>query len=249
MLWRNWWFAARNRWFSGILGAFYAVFVFLMLDRLPLSGVAELVWHPPFLFVAMFLLIVCAVYADGNHWVKDGQFLSEPKSRHVRRGVLGAIHALAHMLALVMILILLDHLPADECTKTFESWLCATVFAIAMVSIGGVIAGTVFGIYLFSACWFLGTQDNEAFSNLAVADYKSFLRICIRDGDLFIYPIGLEQVPKHEQWERNQSAENDPDQPRYIPTVNLDHRLIEGPIRIAGAGKRLSETSNGGSAP
>ncbi len=64
-----------------------------------------------------------------------------------------------------------------------------------------------------------GRHWNEAFSALAIQDYKSFVRMKIRpDGKLEVYPIGLETVPKGGG--------------TVGPEGSLKPHLIEGPIVI-----------------
>jgi hypothetical protein len=53
------------------------------------------------------------------------------------------------------------------------------------------------GIYLLLSLNFFGRHGNEAFSSLAVEDWKNFLRLHINEnGDLTIYPIGIRRVPR-----------------------------------------------------
>jgi hypothetical protein len=57
------------------------------------------------------------------------------------------------------------------------------------------------GTYLFLCVNWLGLHLNESFSSLRIEDFKHFLRMRIDpdSGDLHVYVIGVEQVPR--EWE------------------------------------------------
>ena len=60
----------------------------------------------------------------------------------------------------------------------------------------------VFGAYLYVASTFLNAHYTEAFSSLRLEVYKNFLRFHInRDGDLEVYTLGIDHVPK--QWTKS----------------------------------------------
>jgi hypothetical protein len=60
-------------------------------------------------------------------------------------------------------------------------------------------------------------HDNEAFSSLAIQDYKQFLRMKLdEDGTLTVFPVGIRRVPR--RW-KNREGEGpgpvlEPDDPR-----------------------------------
>ena len=64
-------------------------------------------------------------------------------------------------------------------------------------------AAKIMGSYLFLSINYLGLHLNESFSSLRIEDYKHFLRMRIDpdSGDLHVYVIGLELVPK--DWEQD----------------------------------------------
>lgn len=143
----------------------------------------------------------------------------------VRYRVFGGLgHALAHLLAVFFIgwgaswLIGRWHLPPPVELLSIG----ALVFA------GGWVAGSlVLGIYLFVSLNCFGRHGNEAFSALAIPDWKNFLRLHIdRHGALRIYPIGIDRVPR--RWQHS------PHGPRLVPWDRraTPPRLIEPPITI-----------------
>jgi hypothetical protein len=73
------------------------------------------------------------------------------------------------------------------------------------------------GIYLLLSLNIWGVHWNEAYSSLRISDFKGFLRMHITaTGDLEVYPIVMDQVPRTD-------------------TAELKYRLFEGPIRISKA--------------
>src|SRR5262249_52366467 len=92
----------------------------------------------------------------------------------------------------------------------------------------GWLAGSlVMGLYLFLMLNVFSRHWNEAFSSLAIPDWKNFLRLKIEsNGTLTIYPIGIAKVP------RTRAARNR--NPRAVagPPITIDAQLIEPPIVI-----------------
>ncbi len=63
--------------------------------------------------------------------------------------------------------------------------------------------------------------------------YRNFLRICIKGDDVTIYPVGLDKVPRRDEWQINPNwKEHDQTEPAYVPASPLEPHLIEGPIVI-----------------
>jgi hypothetical protein len=83
------------------------------------------------------------------------------------------------------------------------------------------LAGSlIWGVYLLASLNLFGRHANEAFSSLRIADYKNFLRLRIRaDGELWIYPVGIERVPRWKRWWGKARRGSAP-------------RLIEGPVKV-----------------
>ncbi len=69
---------------------------------------------------------------------------------------------------------------------------------------GYFLGGLIMGIYLFISLHIFGRHDNEAFSALAIEDYKNFLRLHIdKNGALNIYPFKIERVSKDWKGEKS----------------------------------------------
>ena len=99
----------------------------------------------------------------------------------------------------------------------------------ALVFAGGWVAGSaVMGLYLLVSLNVFGRHSEEAFSALAIQDYKNFLRIHVSgDGTLTLYPVRVDRVPR--RWrERDASQAGNPS--RLVPDGALEPGLIEPPI-------------------
>jgi hypothetical protein len=106
------------------------------------------------------------------------------------------------------------------------------LFSAAFLFAGGWVAGScVMGVYLLVALNVFGFHHNEAFSSLAIEDWKSFLRMRIGpDGALTIYPVGIERVPR--RWEPVPEAGPEEAQLRPGPGSGTPPVLIEPPVVV-----------------
>jgi len=129
------------------------------------------------------------------------------RKRWPRRIAIGALHALAHVLAFLIILFVL--------ARGLRGSFANDVWVVVLTGVlCGLVNPTIFGAYLLMALNGFGIHWNEAFSSLRIADYKGFLRLKIdRSGNLIVYPIAVERVPRSDDGE-------------------LAPRLIEKPIEL-----------------
>ena len=117
--------------------------------------------------------------------------------------------------------------------------LTALSFAATSIVIGGLIGGFIFGCYWVITSVPFGMHP-DAFSALAIKDYKNFLRMKFEKGKLTIYPIALDHVPGRRDW-RPWNQEKDiknaalKHRPLILPKTEMQPRLIEGPIGITRA--------------
>jgi hypothetical protein len=188
-------------------------------------------------------------------------FFTDTHSR-LYRLVMGGLHAVAHILAAFSIALISVSFVADlaGCTAPCPDWRLSlpwpggfafhldlrVLLALFLIALGGFVFGSlIMGIYLLLSMNFFGRHSNEAFSSLAVEDWKNFLRLHINeDGDLTIYPIGIRRVPR--KWRARTDAAAGPDlvsdDPRATPP-----ELIEAPIILkkakTGTGVETSSTN------
>lgn len=97
--------------------------------------------------------------------------------------------------------------------------------AIWIFVAGGVIGSFLFGLYLLVSLNVFGRHANEAFSALAIEDWKNFLRFKITADGLTIYPVGIDRVPRKWKLEGDKIVPDDDKatEPRIIE---------EKPVRI-----------------
>jgi calcineurin-like phosphoesterase family protein len=94
--------------------------------------------------------------------------------------------------------------------------------------LGWIVGSIVMGIYLFVSLNFFGRHSNEAFSALAIPDWKHFLRLRVDAKGLTIYPIGIRKVAR--KWQETGSTTSS----MYVPNdaAATPPELIEGPVTV-----------------
>jgi hypothetical protein len=156
------------------------------------------------------LLVVGAFYgfADATGW---------------RRIVLGCGHGLVQLAVPLLTAWGISSVAMDG--APFIAVLLTTV-AVG----GGLAAGLVMGIYLFGMNALFGRHPNEVFAGQHIQDFKGFLRVHLgQDGQLTVYPIGLDRVPR--RWRLSSRA--DLDAPWFEPVDGpLEPHLIEPPFSL-----------------
>jgi hypothetical protein len=127
-----------------------------------------------------------------------------------------------------------------DCARLLQKsafYVTATALASAAITIliGGFVGGFIFGCYWVITSALFGMHP-DAFSALAIKDYKNFLRMKFEKDKLTIYPIALDRVPGPKEWRPwRKSDYKDPNlkhRPLLVPKRDMKPRLIEGPIEI-----------------
>jgi hypothetical protein len=145
-------------------------------------------------------------------WLGYVNFAESPYSKSLK-AFMGTAHAVAQAAVVTAVTVgAMQLLPND-------GWWPIYAIPIAAL-VAGAFSAFTFGLYLLASLLLLGRHPNEGFSSMAIADYKSFLRLRIAtDGRLEIYPIGLRKVPG--------------DDGAQTTNPQLSPHLIEGPIVIS----------------
>ena len=127
--------------------------------------------------------------------------------------------------------------------KTNAFYIAAKALTLAAISIivGGLIGAFIFGCYWVITSVLFGMHP-DAFSALAIKDYKNFLRMKFEEDKVTIYPIALDRVPMRWEWraggtKADLTNEKLKHSPLIVPWRELRPRLIEGPIEILRPGK------------
>lgn len=178
----------------------------------------KLVTSPSAVFLVLMLFLGFVLFTDTHSkWY---------------RWIAGPIHGAAHVFALFFIGWGATYFTINAGLefRSPEQLLAAG----AIIFVGGwVIGSIILGLYLLVSLNWRGRHSNEAFSALAIQDWKNFLRIKIDDkGNLTIFPIGIPKVPR--KWVRRKAGAKGPG---YEP--HRDHPirtvLIENPIPLGSA--------------
>jgi hypothetical protein len=224
----------RNRRFAVLMGAFYLLLAWLLASGAPphpdglLGGIAG---------AGLLGLVRFAAGALVAGGVLGLALVGYASLHGVAKLVVGGLHALAHLLLLAVLLPLV----ASAWARAPAGGI-STALAFASVGlVGGIAGGSLFGLYLLLAHAFIGRtaerHTNEAFSCQHLMDDKSFLRLHVGpDGELTIYPVGIDRVPR--RWRL--VPDGDPGAPWFEPLGNpLAARLVEPPVVVRGPGTGL----------
>ena len=177
----------------------------------------------------LLLLVALISYADARaKWKKV---------------LMGTLHWIVHLAAMVGLYCLVNTYGYWEWFGDWTNSLLQTIFGtsigilktvaytLQMIFGGGIVAGFVWGFYLFINCAFFSRHWNDAFGALRYPDYKNFLRMKLEPDRLTIFPIGLWRVPTRVEWRMGSGK----DAGKYIPLVKLSPELIDDPIVIEAA--------------
>mmetsp|Transcript_27634 Transcript_27634/g.42846 ORF Transcript_27634/g.42846 Transcript_27634/m.42846 type:complete len:1310 (+) Transcript_27634:227-4156(+) len=98
-------------------------------------------------------------------------------------------------------------IPVNRITLTLYLVSVSLYFIVLAIP----LAGSIFGTWLALTLNVFNAQYNGGFSSLRIQHWKNFVKLQIKDnGDLEIYGIGLDRVPKHwildERWDGSDQA-------------------------------------------
>lgn len=146
------------------------------------------------------------------------------------RWIAGTLHGFAHVSSTFLIGWLATYLSASVFNLEFGKPLQLLVAAFIIAALGWIMGSIVMGIYLTISLNFFKRHANEAFSALAIPDWKHFLRLKIDEqGQLTIFAIGIRRVPR--KWKASEQTNGSifvPDDPKASSP-----ELIDGPIVVS----------------
>jgi hypothetical protein len=185
MRWRNLFFCFYNPAFSLLLATVYLLLIWVWQAA---SGVSHLcaldVWqvvrtHPGAALLP--LLPILGMWA----------FASPPprKWQGLKRLCWGVGHGCAHIAVAALLW---------QCALSWAPEALglgqALLITAALLPLGMLLGGTLFGAYLAASSTLSGMHDNDVFASLHSADYKNFLRLRVDAEGLTIYPFKLERA-------------------------------------------------------
>jgi hypothetical protein len=225
---RIWLLAPYNLPLAGVFGAIQVLLAFMLglhlRDRhvaLGLSDLLNAVWESPTLFLLIPLVIVSLV----------GMVRFAHDARGLRRFLVGTVHTALQLASAAGFMIASSWLSSAFGLR--GAWSLVAFFGLIFV-VGGIGGMVGMSGYLWVANCF-GLHGTEGYAAQHHQDLKHFLRLHIQaDGDLTIYPIGVDRVGR--KWTLC------PDAPAQAPWfaphgAEPEPHLIEKPITISGIGR------------
>jgi hypothetical protein len=225
---RIWLLAPYNLPLAGVFGAIQVLLAFMLglhlRDRhvaLGLSDLLNAVWESPTLFLLIPLVIVSLV----------GMVRFAHDARGLRQFLVGTVHTALQLASAAGFVIASSWLSSAFGLR--GAWSLVAFFGLIFV-VGGIGGMVGMSGYLWVANCF-GLHGTEGYAAQHHQDLKHFLRLHIQaDGDLTIYPIGVDRVGR--KWTLC------PDAPAQAPWfaphgAEPEPHLIEKPITISGIGR------------
>ena len=213
----NFAFPFLNYGFSATLGAIYAMMGYLLsLARTPDLAL---------------MLILFAIFAAGLT-----SYAGYQEKWNFKVISISILHSAVHFVAMLELTSLLVQF--DSAFWLFREygpwWAWLLQLAVPMIAVGGIVAGLIFGGYLFLTCRFADMNHNDAFSAMRLDTYRHFLRIAILGDQITVYPIGLDKTPKRYEWKDNPRSPEDASAAYFLPPDQFEMHLVEPPIVISG---------------
>lgn len=248
---KNLWFPILNPWFGVLPGITYTVLNWIMPHRLfdfdvttrnvfpvILNSLGELIRKPSAITWLLIITLIFILFTRPDEAIESSTIRLDWRGK-VRRmwrticrtlwawRIAGLAHGLAHLLGALLIAWVANRASVRlwGLSDSVHRFLTTSLLTFAL---GWGVGSLVMGLYLLLSFIVFGQHANEAFSSLRIEDYKNFLRLHINSqGQLTIYPIGIEKVPR--EWACAPSASGS----RYVPRDReITPHLIEKPIAI-----------------
>lgn len=224
LTWGNLAFPVRNPWFGVFMGAVYALLgwgVAADLNRLGTGGgflevLNRAIENTGSMVLGAVMLLGAIGFADGRRgpwW----------------RRIAGGLHGLAHVLAALLLTWAASALAGALVGGTPGNLRQDVLSGLLLFGFGFVVGPMLLGVYLLISLNVFGCHPNEAFSSLAIPDWKNFLRLHIdARGTLTLFPVGIRRVPR--AWKGGETARD----ARWISNdaQATPASLIEPPIVI-----------------
>ncbi|HEY0035099.1 MAG TPA: hypothetical protein VGB66_00355, partial [Longimicrobium sp.] len=173
--------------------------------------------------VLLALAVVLALFAVAN------LFPAAPAAVRVTAGLL---HAAVHVGVVVAAAVaLVEPTGALASRYGWDPVVPVLAFAVAMTLVGRYVGIAVMALYFWVAEK-VGVNESEALASQSIEKYKNFLRLRVTAKELTVYPFGIHEVVRRDDWEVD--GKGDPGTPLLKPKAGMAPRihLIEQPIVI-----------------
>jgi Calcineurin-like phosphoesterase len=224
LCWRNLGLVASNPRFGVLTGLLYMLLAWALAVNIGTASVPKALGlvlstalaSPGIVLVSTFVILGLMAFADARF----GRW----------RWLAGLLHGLVHLTVAFLIAWGVAHLMSSAMALSFRSPV-RDILSAVLIFAGGFLAGpTIMGIYLLLSLNVFGAHPNEAFSALAIPDWKNFVRLRVApDGHLWIFPIGIRRVPR--DWKPGETARDpewvaDPKDTRATPPTLIEPPLV-----------------------
>ena len=211
LVWRNLGFAFTNWDFSCLFGVIY----WLMAIGLTLRDQWDM----------------CALVAASFGWVIIGYTTKQEKSYRPIVLISSFVHAAAHVAAVIYFARFFAQWNDAHYVlagQWYSVWKWLGILLAEMGAVGFLVGSTLFGLNLLITCRWFRMSRNDAFSAFRLGRYDNFLRIRIKGEEMEIFAVGLNDVPRRDDWVANPKyVRFNPDQPVFIAEPDLQPHLIE----------------------
>lgn len=162
-----------------------------------------------------------------------GYTIKQEVSKKFKIWSTAAVHAAAHVVVLVCAAryaIAFNNAHFAWSGEWWEVWKWFGLLVVEMVPVGFLVGSTLFGLNMLITCLLFRMNRNDAFSSLRIGAYNNFLRFRLTEDGFDMYVVGLERVPRREDWIANKKHDKnrpDPEIPVFVPTHDLEPHLVE----------------------
>lgn len=228
LTWRNLAFVAKNWQFGLIPAILYTLTCWSVMADVGRFGLSE--W-----WLAFKTASVASISNPGPvFWILavwGGFLLFTDTYSKLYRWIAGTVHGLTHLFCLFLIGWFATYIGEQYFHLIFRStWQLLLAGGLIFV-LGWIVGSIVMGIYLLISLNIFKYHANEAFSALAIQDWKNFLKVKIDETGVTIFPIGIRRVAR--KWKATEDMRGSiyvPDDPKATPP-----ELIDGPIFVSGS--------------
>jgi hypothetical protein len=115
----------------------------------------------------------------------------------------------------------------------YDVWVWLALLLVEVGISGGLIGSFLFGLNLLVTCRYFNMNHNDAFSAMRLDSHRHFLRMRIKENEVTMYAVALDQVPARDEWRGNPEwGPGKPEQPAFLPARPFSPHLIEKPIVV-----------------
>jgi hypothetical protein len=224
--WRNLGFIFLNPWFGCLTAALYMLTCWSVMAPIGGLGLRD------FPTVVRTVIVTSVANPIAVFWILlvwGGFLLFTDTHSKWYRWIAGSLHGLVHVVSMFFIGWFATYIGVTYLHLPFARPKQLLLAAVIIAALGWIVGSIVMGLYLaISLNWFK-RHANEAFSALAIQDWKNFLRLNIDSrGNLTIYPIGIRRVAR--KWKANENSSGSVFLPDDLKATAPG--LIEEPIVI-----------------